>query len=163
MAVLWKLPVIYLCENNLYAASTPAVIALSTPDVADRASAYGLPGKIVDGQDVLAVYGTVSEAVARARAGEGPTLIECKTYRFVSHAGGGKGRHNNPEELEIWKQRDPVTLFENRLISDGQMTSDQQEAMKQEERAKVEEAVEFGSQSAFPEFKDLPVVPGVEL
>jgi len=163
MAALWKLPAIYLCENNLYAASTPAVIALAIPNVADRASAYGMPGKIVDGQDVLAVYETVSEAVARARAGEGPTLIECKTYRFVGHAGGGKGQHNNPEELEVWKQRDPVVLFENKLINDGQLTSDEREAMKREVIAEVEEAVEFGKESPFPGFEHLPVTPGTEL
>lgn len=162
IASLWKLPAIYICENNLYAATTPAVIALSIPNIGERASAYGMPGKIVDGQDVLVVYETVSEAVARARAGDGPTLIECKTYRFDGHTGGSR-QHNNPEELEIWKPRDPVTLFEKLLIDEGQMTSDEQETMKKKVLAEVEEAVEFGKRSAFPKFEDLPVTPGLEL
>lgn len=161
IASLWKLPAIYICENNLYAATTPAVIALSIPNIGERASAYGMPGKIVDGQDVLAVYETVAEAVARARAGYGPTLIECKTYRFDGHTGGSR-QHNNPEELEIWKPRDPVILFEKWLIDKGQMTSDEQEAMKKKVLAEVEEAVEFGKRSAFPKFEDLPVTPGLE-
>ena len=162
MAALWKLPVIYICENNLYAATTPAVITLSIPNIGDRASAYGMPGKIVDGQDVLVVYETVSEAVTRARAGDGPTLIESKTYRFDGHTGGSK-QHNNPEELEVWKPRDPITLFEKWLIDENQMTSNEQEAMKEEVLAEVEAAVEFGKKSDFPEFEDLPVTPGLEL
>lgn len=163
MASLWKLPVIYLCENNLYAASTPAAIVLPISDIADRASSYGMPGEIVDGQDVLAVYDTVSRSVARARSGEGPTLIECKTYRFMSHSGAGKGTHNNPEELEVWKKRDPITLFEQKLVGDGQMTPADQEAMKNEVLAEVDEAVEFGKQSAFPKFEDMPVMAGTDL
>ena len=163
IASLWKLPVLYVCENNLYAATTPASIALSIPDIADKASAYGIPGKIVDGQDVLAVYETASEAVGRARAGEGPTLIECKTYRFVGHAGGGKSPHNNPEELEVWKQKDPITLFEKRLVEDGHMTAGEQEAMKREVLVEADEAVAFGKESPFPRFEDLPVMPGVAL
>ena len=163
MAALWSLPCIFLCENNLYAASTPAVITLSIPDVADRAVSYGMPGQIVDGQDLLAVYDAASEAVARARSGGGPTLIECKTYRFTSHCGAGKGRHNDPEELEVWKERDPITLFEKRLVADGQMTSAEQEAMRNEESAAVEEAVEVAKHSPFPAFEDLPVTPGAEL
>jgi len=163
MAALWSLPVIYLCENNLYAATTPAEITHSVPNVADRASAYGMPGKIVDGQDVLAVYDTVSEAVDRARAGEGPTLIECKTYRFTPHCGAGKSKHNNPEELEVWKRRDPITLFEKKLVEDGVMTTAEQESMRKEIIAEVEDAVTFAKESAFPAFDELPVVPGTEL
>jgi len=162
MASLWKLPAIYICENNLYAASTPAAIALSIPDIANRASSYGMPGKIVDGQDVLAVYESVSEAVERARAGDGPTLIECKTYRFTGHTAGAK-QHNNPEELEVWMQRDATILFEKWLLDEGQMTSEEQEAMRGKVLAEIEEAVEFGKRSAFPEFEDLPVMPGMEL
>jgi len=162
MAGLWKLPVIYICENNLYAASTPAAIALSIPDIGDRASSYGMPGKIIDGQDILVVYEAVSEAVAKAREGDGPTLIECKTYRFTGHTAGSQ-QHNNPEELEVWMQRDPTVLFEKWLIDEGQMTSAEQEALRGEVLDEVEEAVEFGKKSAFPEFEDLPVTPGLEL
>jgi len=111
MAALWELPVIFACENNLYAASTPAVIALAIPNVADRAAGYGMPGQVVDGQDVLAVRSAAEAAAQRARAGGGPTLLEFKTYRFTSHAGAGQGQHNNPEELKKWLLRDPITLF----------------------------------------------------
>ena len=162
MAALWNLPAIFLCENNLYAASTPSTITLSIPDIAHRASAYGIPGKAVDGQDVLAVYDTVSEAAARARAGDGATLIESKTYRFGAHTAQGKA-HNNPEELIAWLKRDPITMFEKKLIDDGHMASHEQEAMKEEVIAEVAEAEAFGKQSAFPEFRDLPITPGVAL
>ena len=163
MAAIWKLPCIFLCENNLYAASTPAAITLSITDVADRAASYGIPGKIVDGQDVLAVHEVASEAAERARAGDGPTLIEAKTYRFTSHCGAGKGQHNNPAELEVWEKRDPILLFEKRLMADGVMTAEEQEAVRNEELSAVEEAVGFAKNSPFPAFSDMPVAPGVAL
>lgn len=163
LASLWSLPVIFLCENNLYAATTPAEIALAIPDIADKASGYGMPGRIVDGQDVLAVYDTVSEAVARARAGDGPTLIECKTYRFTGHAGAGQGKHNNPEELARWLERDPILLFEAELAKRGVLTRADAEAIETEVRAEVEEAVEYARNCRFPTLEDMPVVPGTEL
>ena len=163
LASLWSLPVVFLCENNLYAATTPAEIALVIPDIADKAPGYGMPGEIVDGQDVVAVYETVSEAVARARAGDGPSLIECKTYRFTSHAGAGQGKHNNPDELERWMARDPITLLEHRLVRDGTMTAAEQDAIKAEALAEVEEAVVFAKGSRFPTLDEMPVVPGTEL
>ena len=163
MASLWDLPVIYLCENNLYAATTSAEIALAIPDVADKAPGYGMPGEIVDGQDVLAVYGAVSKAVDRARAGDGPTLVECKTYRFMSHCAAMQGQHGNPEELKRWLARDPIALFERRLLDDGLMTAEEQSVLEQEVRAEVGEAVAFAEASAFPKFDDLPVVSGTEL
>ena len=163
MAALWKLPSIFVCENNLYAASTPAQIALSIPDIGKKASAYGMPGEIVDGQDILAVYDVASKGVERARAGDGPTLIECKTYRFVGHAGGGKSAHNNPEELEVWKERDPILMFEKVLVDDGTMSAADQDAMKAEERAQADEAEAFGKASPFPKLDEMPVTPGVPL
>jgi len=158
MASLWDLPVIFLCENNLYAATTSAEITLAIPDIADKAPGYGMPGEIVDGQDVLAVYEAVSRAVGRARAGDGPTLIECKTYRFTSHCGAGQDQHNNPEELKVWLTRDPITLFERKLVDDGVMTTEDQRALEQEALAEVEDAVAFARASAFPKFDELPVV-----
>ena len=163
MAALWKLPTIFVCENNLYAASTPAEIALSTPDIAPRAEGYGIPWGIVDGQDVLAVYEAASAAIERARKGEGPTLIECKTYRFVGHAGGGNSPHNNPDELEIWKQRDPIRMFEKVLVDDKVTTVADQESMRAEVQALVDEAEAFGKNSPFPKMDELPVTPGVPL
>lgn len=163
MAALWALPVVFVCENNLYAAADPAEITLATPNVADRAAAYGMPGQVVDGQDVLAVYAAASTAVGRARAGDGPTLLECKTYRFTSHAGAGKGQHNNPEELKVWLQRDPIALFEKKLRDDGVMTAAEQECLKQQILAEVQEAVAFAKNSPFPTFDEMPVTPDTDL
>lgn len=163
LAALWELPVVFVCENNLYAATTAAVIALATPNVAERAAAYGMPGQIVDGQDVLAVHAAATAAVDRARAGGGPTLLECKTYRFTSHAGAGRGQHNNPEELKTWLQRDPIPLFEQKLRDDGLMTAAEQEALKQQVMAEVEEAVAFAKNSGFPTFDEMPVAADTDL
>ncbi len=163
IAALWKLPTIFVCENNLYAASTPAQIALSTADIAPRAEGYGIPWEIVDGQDILAVYEAASRAIERARAGDGPTLIECKTYRFVGHAGGGNSPHNNPDELEVWKKRDPIRMFEKLLRDDGVMAAADQEAMRSEVRALVDEAEAFGKESPFPKMEEMPVTPGLPL
>jgi TPP-dependent pyruvate/acetoin dehydrogenase alpha subunit len=148
MAALWKLPVIYVCENNLYAASTPAEIALARKDVADRAAGYGMPGVIVDGMDVMAVHETACEAVARARAGDGPTLMECKTFRFYGHVGGGE--HQNPEQRGQWIGRDPIKLFEGNLVNNGTISAQEQEAMKDEILAEIDEAEEFAKNSPFP-------------
>lgn len=163
MAALWELPVVFVCENNLYAASTPAVISLATPNVAERASAYGMPGKIIDGQDVLAVHAAAAEAVQRARGGDGPTLLECKTYRFTGHAGAGKGQHNNPEELKTWLERDPIALFEKKLRDDGLMTAADQDALKRQVLAEVDEAVAFAKKSDFPTFDEMPVTADTDL
>jgi len=150
MAALWKLPVIYVCENNLWAASTPAEITMSVPDIAGRACAYGIPGVAVDGMDVMAVYEVAQEAVTRARAGEGPTLIEAKTYRFEAHCGGGLPAHQDPQELERRRKHDPITALERKLVEDGVMTSDQQEQMRAEVLAEMDTAVEFAEKSPFP-------------
>jgi TPP-dependent pyruvate/acetoin dehydrogenase alpha subunit len=163
MAALWDLPAVYVCENNLYAATTPATITLSPPDVAARAAAYDMPGFIVDGQDILAVFKIVSEAVARTRAGNGPTLVECKTYRFVSHAGGGQSAHNNPEELEVWKRKDPIALFERKLTGAGYLTAEERQTVISEARSEAREAVAYGKRSPYPEFEDMPVTSGVAL
>lgn len=163
MAALWDLPAIYVCENNLYAATTPASITLSPPDVAAKAAAYDMPGIIVDGQDVLEVHQVASEAVSRARGGNGPTLVECKTYRFVSHAGGGKGDHNNPEELETWKRKDPIRIFERSLFEAGFLTDEERQSIVTEAAIEAEDAVAYGKQSPYPVPGDLPFAPGVAL
>lgn len=149
LAALWKLPVLFVCENNLYAASTPACIALPTPDIAPRAQGYGIPGVIVDGQDVVAVYEAAAKAVARARAGDGPTLIEAKTYRFEGHCGVSSG-HQNPEECEEWRRRDPLALHEARLLAEEHMTQPEIDALRASVLAEVEEAVEFAQASPWP-------------
>ena len=156
MAAKWDLPAIFVVENNLYAASTPAVITFPITDIANRATSYGMPGVVVDGQDLLAVYGVAKEAVGRARSGDGPTLIESKTFRFEGHCGNSR-EHNNPGELEVWQQRDPITLFEKQLAEDGALTSEEQDAIKEDVLAEVEDAVEFSKESPFPKPEEMPI------
>jgi len=150
LASPWKLPVIFVCENNLYAASTPAAIAFPTKDIAPRAHAYDMPGVIVDGQDVLAVHEVAVEAVGRARAGEGPTLVEAKTYRFGGHAGLGKG-HQNPEECAEWMKRDPIALLEEKLIGEGLIDEDERGRIRDEALTEMDEAEEFAKTSPLPD------------
>lgn len=151
LAAIWRLPAVFLCENNQYAVTTAARYAISIEDVADRASGYGIPGVTVDGQDTLAVYESVSEAVARARAGNGPSLIETKTYRYYEHAAGLPiaVTYRTEEELAEWRQRDPVSLFGRVLIDQGVLSD--VETLREEVRAEIDEAVEFARQSPFPD------------
>ena len=149
LAALWKLPVVFVCENNLYANTTPAGIALAQPEVAAHAAGYGIPGVCVDGQDVLAVHEAAGKAIERARAGEGPTLLECKTYRFEGHCGVSSG-HQNPDECAEWRKRDPLLLFSQRLQADGVMTPDAQDARRDEVLAEIDAAEEFARRSPLP-------------
>ena len=153
LAAIWKLPVIYLCENNGYAVTTPASYAVAVHDIAARAQSYDMPGAVVDGQDPIAVYEVVSEAVKRARAGQGPSLVEAKTYRYRHHAEGALFDHlkyRSQEEVEHWKQRDPVTMFPARLISDGILTEAGVQQIVDEVQAEVDAAVSFARESAYP-------------
>src|SRR5438128_41592 len=125
IAALWKLPMLYVCENNSYGVNTSVAEAVSVKDVADRAAAYGIPGVVVDGNDVLAVYEVAEAAVNRARAGHGPTLIECKTYRWRAHTEiKGTPDRRPPEEVEEWKQKDPIARLVRRLTEQGLLTED---------------------------------------
>ncbi len=121
LAAIWALPVVYVCENNCYGEMTAASEALAVDDVSARASAYGIPGETVDGQDVIAVYETVARAVDRARSGLGPSLVETKTYRFENHAIGLRVEdYRDPNEVEHWKtNRDPLRLFRDHLVRGG--------------------------------------------
>jgi TPP-dependent pyruvate/acetoin dehydrogenase alpha subunit len=154
MAALWELPVIYVCENNLHAFTTPAEIALAIPDVSARASAYGIPGHVVDGMDVLKVYDAVCEAAARARDGQGPTLLECKTFRFERHCGASAG-HEDPKQLEAWLPQDPIRRFERQLIEAQAVSAEEQGAMKAEMEREIQDAVAFGKRSPFPSVEGL--------
>lgn len=116
MAAIWDLPVVYVCENNLYAASTPFHLSFQTPTVAQRAEAYGMPGVLVDGNDVLAVREVAAQAIDRARRGEGPTLIESLTYRQCGHSRSDPRNYRTREEEEEWRTRDPVATFGARLV-----------------------------------------------
>ena len=140
-AAVRRLPVVFVCENNLYGASTPFHAVSALVDVADRAAAYGIPGRVVDGMDVLAVREAGSEAVATARAGEGPTLLECKTYRFVGHSRSDARGYRAGEEEAAWKERDPIPRL--RAVLPG----DEAEAIEREVEATVDDAVEFARSS----------------
>jgi len=152
MAALWKLPVIYFCENNFYAATTSFTQSSSVDSIAERAAAYAIPGVSIDGQDVIVVYETVAEAVARARSGEGPSLIEAKTYRYSEHAEGVgiPGIYRTGEEIERWKERDPISIHRERLIDGGVIDLDEAARIEREIAAEIDEAVEFARRSDFP-------------
>ena len=153
MAAALELPVVFVCENNEYGEYTPRMDTMAVTDVVDRAAGYGMPGVIADGMDAVAMYEAASEAVARARNGEGPSFIEAKTYRFYNHSGvqvfGMKYRTD--EELEQWKQRDPIDLLESRLPDLGVMTAEEMEAVHTRVEAEVDEAIAFADESPLPE------------
>ncbi len=152
IAATWKLPMLYVCENNLYSAGTIAADTLALSDVAARAAGYGIPGVVVDGNDVMAVYEAAEAAVSRARAGQGPTLIECKTYRWRGHTERPGQEDPRPkEEIEEWRQRDPINRFATNLIDQGLLTEDAWQKMDAEILAAIEDAVKFSEESPFPE------------
>jgi acetoin:2,6-dichlorophenolindophenol oxidoreductase subunit alpha len=151
LAAVWKLPAIFLCENNMYAVSTPASATVAVKDIADRAKAYDIPGVVVDGQDAIAVYEVVSAAVKRARAGQGPSLIEAKTYRYLEHSIGMRaGKYRSEEEINEWKKRDPIVLMRGDLIRNRVAGEQEVTEIEAEVRMEVERAVEFGHNSPFP-------------
>jgi len=154
IAAAWKLPVVYVCENNLYAAQTGQMATHATPDVAGRAAGYGIPGVVVDGNDIFAVHEAAGKAVTRARAGEGPTLIECKTYRHRAHTERkGQPDHRPREEVALWMSdaRDPIArLVAHLKRQQGQLTDDEWKAMDSEILARIERAVAFARASPFP-------------
>jgi pyruvate dehydrogenase E1 component alpha subunit len=154
MASIWKLPVIYVCENNGYAITTSVARSHGQPSIARRADSYGIPGVAVDGQDVQAVYTATSEAAARARRGDGPTLIEARTYRFDEHQVGlfiEKSPYRTAEEVTEYKtNRDPVTLYRKVLLADG-VTEVELAEIETEVRDAVDEAIRFAERSAWPD------------
>lgn len=151
MAAIWSLPVVYVCENNLYAASTPVSAAFGIEDISDRAAAYGMPGVTVDGNDVEAVYQVAGEAIARARRGEGPTLIECKTYRLCGHSRSDPRTYRTKEEEALWEAKDPIPRLGNRLSELGLATDESLAAIEQEVTRLVDEAVAFAQESPSPD------------
>ncbi len=150
VAALWKLPVIWLCENNQYAVSVHVKESTSVADIADRAAAYGMPGVVVDGMDVLAVYEAVAEAVARARRGEGPSFIEAKTYRFRGHFEGDPELYRSREEVEEWKKRDPIPMLAARLVAEGMASQEELAAIQKKVQAEVDEAAEVALRAPMP-------------
>lgn len=150
LAAIWKLPVIFLCENNLYAQTTPAWAETSVENIADRAVGYSIPGKITDGNDVMAVYSTVAEAVKQAREGDGPTLIECKTYRWRGHFEGDPQKYRNREEVKEWMKRDPIKRLGIQLTKQDILTKEGLREIDDAVMQEVEEAVTFAESSLYP-------------
>ena len=142
MAATWKAPVVFVLSNNLYGEYSPVRMTTPLEDLARRAEAYDMPGVIVDGQDVDAVFAATSEAVARARAGDGPTLLEMKTYRYRGHSRSDPAKYRPDGELETWQARDPITILGERLAAEGALDQAAQSAMADEAAATVEAAVE---------------------
>jgi len=150
MASIWDLPVLFVCENNLYAMGTHQSRVMAIENIADRAVAYGIPGVVVDGNDVLAVYEAAHEAVDRARKGEGPTLIECKTYRHKGHSRFDPATYRPKEEVEEWMKKDPIVQFRAKLIEMRTLTEEEINKIEQEVTAMVEDAVKFAMESPYP-------------
>jgi pyruvate dehydrogenase E1 component alpha subunit len=152
MAALYKLPVVFVCENNGFGEFTRQERHQAVRDIADRAAGYGMPGVIVDGMDAFAVYEAAGEAIARARRGEGPTLLECKTYRFFDHVGvRGMGVvYRDDSEVLEWRTRDPIELFEARLAEMGVLSPEDAAASREAIRAEAQEAIAFAEASEYP-------------
>jgi TPP-dependent pyruvate/acetoin dehydrogenase alpha subunit len=147
MASLWRLPVIYLCENNQYAMSTHVTEASAVAEIALRAAAYAMPGETVDGNDVLAVREAVAQAVARARAGDGPSLLECLTYRHLGHSKSDRREYRTREEEAEWQERDPIRGLEERLRAAGELTADSLAALDAAVAAEMDAAEAFAEAS----------------
>jgi TPP-dependent pyruvate/acetoin dehydrogenase alpha subunit len=158
LASLYKLPVIFVCENNLYGISVGQEKQRLLRDIALRAANYDMPGVVVDGNDVLEVYNATIKAVKRARAGEGPSLIECKTYRWRGHHEGDPNqgrRYRTTEEIESWKAKDPIERMAANLITEKVVTKKKLDALKKQATEEIEEAVTFANESEFPVLEEM--------
>jgi TPP-dependent pyruvate/acetoin dehydrogenase alpha subunit len=150
-----KLPIIYVNQNNLWAESVPLRLQTALTDLSDRAKAYGFPGISLDGNNMMAVYEAAQKAIARARAGEGPTLLECKTYRWYGHSEIDPAKYRMKEEVEAWKKRDPIVAFERLLMEKKLLNDAQKKEVADEITREINEAVEFAEQSPYPEASEL--------
>jgi len=155
LATLWKLPVVYVVENNLYGMSVPIQKAAARLDIAGRACAYGIPGEVVDGMDVLAVREAVGRAVARARRGEGPSLVECKTYRWYGHSRSDPRRYRTKEEEASWRARDPIPNLAAHLVEAGIATEAEVDAIEAQVEGEIEDATAFALNSPTPPVEEL--------
>lgn len=155
LAAIWKLPVVFVCENNLYAESTPWFYHCAAKEIADRGSAYNMPGVLVDGTDVFAVYEAAGEAVARARRGEGPTLIEARAFRYYGHFQGDPLTYRTKEEEEEYRRRDPIDQFRRRVLERNLLTAAELDSIDARAREVVEAAVRFAQESPYPAPEEL--------
>lgn len=155
LASVWKLPVIFVCENNHFGISMSQSKHQAIQDIADRAASYGFPGIAVDGNDVMAVYEVAKEAVDRARKGQGPTLIECKTWRWRGHFEGDPGTYKDPKEQEAWMDKEPVGRYRTFLEENGVMTSDETSAIDTMIDDEIDAAIAYASESPLPKPEDV--------
>ena len=153
MASIWKLPVVYVCENNMYGISAYQRNSMNIVDISERAAGYAIPGVTVDGNDVIAVYEAAKEAVGRARRMEGPSLLECKTWRHRGHFEGDPCVYKQPEEQEAWLKKDPIPRLAERLIALKYVTQADLDRIKAEAEAEVEAAVHFAQESPAPDIE----------
>ena len=152
LASIWQLPVVYLCENNQYGLSMPVSRSTNIKSIAERAAAYGIPGMTVDGNDVLAVYATTSEAVAHARAGKGPVLVEARTYRWSGHHVGDPGTdYRSNEEVQEWKARCPIERFRHWLDGQGVTSMAVSAALMDDVQRQIKAAVDFAEHAPYPD------------
>ena len=157
-ASVHRLPVIFVCENNKYGISVSQAKHQAIKDIAIRATSYDMPGVVVDGNDVLDVYGAASKAVSRARAGEGPTLIECKTYRWRGHHEGDPNqgrRYRTTEEIEEWKKKDPIPRLAEKLLEQKALTKKKMASIEAKLAEEIEQAVAYANESAFPSIEEM--------
>ena len=157
MASIWKLPVIFVCENNHYGISMSQDRHQAIKDVADRGAAYNIPGIAVDGNDPMAVYEAASEAVARARAGKGPTLLECKTYRQHGHFEGDPAIYKPKEEQAAWMEKDPMPRFAKFLVDNGVCTEEEVKAMDDQVAKEIEDSIAFADAQPIPSLESAVV------
>jgi acetoin:2,6-dichlorophenolindophenol oxidoreductase subunit alpha len=155
MAAVWKLPVVFVCQNNGYGEHTRQVYSTAVPNLSVRAVGYGMPGVTVDGNDPIAMYKAAREAIERARAGEGPTLIEAKTFRHFGHVLGDQDAYMEPGEKAAWKARDPVPLLRSWLIENKHATEDELVSMEAAISQEIDEAIEFTLASPYPDVAEL--------
>jgi pyruvate dehydrogenase E1 component alpha subunit len=151
MASIWSLPVVFVCENNKYGMSMDIALAMAVPNVADRASAYAMPGIAVDGNDLPAVAAAAAVAIDRARKGGGPSLLECKTYRWRGHSKSDRNLYRTKDEIEAWRKRDPIRLLEAELVSHGRFDVAELSAIEKAAASEIEAALEFAKASPDPD------------
>lgn len=155
MASIWTLPVVFVCENNKYGMSMDIAKAMAVPNVADRAPAYAMPGVAVDGNDLPAVAAASAGAIARAREGRGPSLVECKTYRLRGHSKSDRNLYRTKDEIEAWRTRDPIARLEAELVAHGRLDAARLAAIRDDAQREIDAALEFAKSSPAPDPSDL--------
>ncbi|MED4122664.1 pyruvate dehydrogenase (acetyl-transferring) E1 component subunit alpha [Halalkalibacterium halodurans] len=155
LASIWKLPVVFICENNQYGMSGSVKEMINIEHISDRAAGYGIPGMVVDGNDVFAVMNVVGRAVDRARRGEGPTIVEAKTYRWKGHSKSDAKKYRTREEEKEWREKDPIARLRATLVKEGIVTEEEADSIQEEAKQKIEDSVQFARNSPEPEIESL--------